>query len=1007
MTPFGCLSSLCRRLDDENDVVNDKVDRSGVNGVDGVGSLATRNGMYPNNGQTNTQFSNNAAFSSQWNGREQGDVYSDNVTSRRTSCDVDYFISPFDGNGKVIMDSNDNNRGTENEDPERIPVIRGTKRPISSTANNNDAPNNTKTIQTITPPRCNRCNAYLNPFCTPSHSTSSTTSSLTNTFQGLMYKPTQSYNCNMCGAKSSIVISNEEDIANQVFESTALQCGTVEYEVGGEYCVRKESVGNVYLYGVEYVPDGLGVDGDNYGHHHHGKMKSHGWKESLEGIRAVARELCMTAPRKEEDVNVVRDARVGIFAFCQDMLVFPYIQRKGHDADEEEELAVAIVSDITEDPFSPLPLNSWSYNVGDGLESKEWRRFCRILDSFTELMEQFVGGSPQQQNEKWNRNCGGAALAVLSDALKESGGRGTLITTRRPNYGIGALRDREALAKYGVGSATEQKLFTSLQQLVQRNNDAVGIIKDKPAGLFYKKLGEECAKNRVCLDIVVTSSSVSVPSTDPKKLQKNKNMREFLDVATLGELCRVTCGNFKWLRVGNECGVAVNGDNSSFTGEQLREELRRSALAYTGTDVVFKLRCSNGVQVKSYSPTLPVGNIVGDGIVNSAELELSSMHPGTSIALVLEHKIGGVVDTMNSNSRKGIDMPMIFFQSAVLYTTKTGQRRVRVSTLGLPTSKAPADIFRSADLGAVSTMLTRGAVSDVDRDGGTLRLARDNLFNKCVSILANYRTHTTARSSSSGQLILPESLQLLPLFCLSLRKSRILRHSLPKGVTSAKPFPTADERAYHIFYGRMVSPNMSLQCVHPHLFQVSDMRTRDGDWITPPVLQENKVDEANVVSASMKSVCQLPKTMNPSIACLDERGMYILDDRFSFYLFIGRDVPCEKWQELLSVGGVVASKFGRGNNIPTGGLSLANTDSAHKLRSVMHQLRMLNSPNETLGLTVRNTFAPLILVFVGRGSVFEEEMDSLLVDDPDSHEKSYVDFLCDVHRSVREKSEKA
>jgi len=329
----------------------------------------------------------------------------------------------------------------------------------------------------------------------------------------------------------------------------------------------------------------------------------------------------------------------------------------------------------------------------------------------------------------------------------------------------------------------------------------------------------------------------------------------------------------------------------------------------------------------------------------------------------------------------------------------------------LPTSKVPADIFRSADLGAVSTIFTREAISDVERDGGSLRLARENVFNKCVSILANYRSHTTARSSPSGQLILPESLQLLPLFCLSLRKSRMLRHSIPKGVTSAKPFPTADERAYHVFYGRMVSPNMSLQCVHPHLFQVSEMRTRDGDWITPPVLQENKSIEANVIAASMKPVCQLPKTMNPSIACLDESGMYLLDDRFSFYLFIGKDVPDEKWRELLSVsprlnafgGGGGGSRATSRGNIPLGGLSLAKTDAAHKLRSIIHQLRLLNSPNATLGLTARNTYAPLILVFVGRGSVFEEEMDSLLVDDPDSHERSYVDFLVDIHRSVREK----
>ncbi|KAL7453213.1 hypothetical protein ACHAWC_004887 [Mediolabrus comicus] len=980
-TPLGSLSSLCCTA-----ATSMK-----------MGGTSNSNEMMKNDERATTT----TTTSTQWNGREQGDIYADNTINTLTSNDIDYIIPPSFGKD-IIHCSGDEEE--EEDDPECIPVIRGPKRSIVVNVDDHQHPKQrssttnttaTKTTRTITPPRCNRCNAYLNPYCTPSTSTftsnsSSSSSTFTNTFQGLIYKPTQSYNCNMCGTQSSIVITNEEYISSNIFENTSLSYGTVEYEVGDEYCVRKNGfVENVFLYGLEYYKDDL-----------------------VEGCS-----------REDMDNNgiMVKDVKIGIFAFCQDMLIFPYVKRKeGHnvgsggeqDDEDDEELAVAIVSDVTEDPFCPLPLNVWSYNVGQGLKSKEWHRFCRVLDSFTELMEQLVGNT-SAQSDKWKRNCGGAALAALSDALQNSGGRGTLITTRRPNYGVGALRDRQAVSNYGIGSVSEQKLFTPLQHLVQRNNDAVGIVKDKPAGLFYKKLGEDCARNRVCLDIVVTSSSVSVPPTDPKQLQKNPNMREFLDVATLGELCRVTCGYFKWLRVGNECGVAVNGGSDSFTGEQLREELKRSALSYSGSDVVFKLRCSSGVQVKSYSPTLPVGTLIGDGIVDSAELELSSMNPGTSIAVILEHKVGGVVDTIRGSSgRKGIDMPMVFFQSAVLYTTKTGQRRVRVSTIGLPTSKVPADVFRSADLGAVSTIFTREAISDVERDGGSLRLARENVFNKCVSILANYRSHTTARSSPSGQLILPESLQLLPLFCLSLRKSRILRHSLPKpdGLSSAKPFPTADERAYHIFYGRMVSPYMSLQCVHPHLFQVSDMRTRDGDWITPPVLQEYKFIEENVIAASMKPVCQLPRTMNPSIACLDESGMYLLDDRFSFYLFIGKDVPEEKWRDLLSVSPQSGALGGTGYagarcSIPIGGLSLADTNSGHKLRSVIHQLRILNSPNSTLGLTARNTYAPLILVFVGRGSVFEEEMDSLLVDDPDSHEKSYVDFLCNVHRSVREKSE--
>ena len=433
--------------------------------------------------------------------------------------------------------------------------------------------------------------------------------------------------------------------------------------------------------------------------------------------------------------------------------------------------------------------------------------------------------------------------------------------------------------------------------------------------------------------------------------------------------------------------------------------VRRSALAYMGSDAVFKLRCSNGIQVKSYSPTLPTGTVVGEGIVDSAELELSSIDSSTTIAVLLEHKIGGITNTLNSEKN---DEPMIFFQSAVLYTTLTGRRRVRVSTLGLPTTKVAADVFRGADLGAVATIMTRQAVSDVNNlpDDG-LKAARFNAFEQCVSILANYRLHTNARTSSSGQLILPESLQLLPLFCLGLRKSRMFRHSLQTNRSSATPSPTADERAYHLFYAARVSPNIALQCIHPTVFQISDMRTRDGNWITPPVLQANKLIDEAVINASMQPVCQLPKSTNPSMTCLDESEMYILDDRFAFYLFVGKSVPEDKWRDLIYVHPNSNGNKTSYNGLPLGSLSLASTDAGHKLRSILRQLRMMNAPNSTLALNSRPTHAPLILVFVGRGSVFEDEMDSLLIDDPDAHEKSYVDFLCAMHKAIRDKNASA
>jgi protein transport protein SEC24 len=489
----------------------------------------------------------------------------------------------------------------------------------------------------------------------------------------------------------------------------------------------------------------------------------------------------------------------------------------------------------------------------------------------------------------------------------------------------------------------------------------------------------------VCVDIIVAG----VPSA-----AEQPHVRGFLDVATLAELCRTTCGRFKWLRVGNECGVRVGDDEAdggpgdrgeSFTGEQLREELTRSALAYSGSDAVFKLRCSHGVQVKAYAPLLPTGTLIGDGIMSAAELELSNLRSSTTVAVILEHKVGGVVDT-RGGGREGLAALLVLFQSAVLYTSPGGRRRVRVSTLGLPTSKVPADVFRSADPGTVAAVLTRQAIDDVeDPEEGSLHNARSGVLRRCVAILASYREHTTAKHSPPGKLVLPAELQLLPLFCLSIRKSRLFRNN---GGMRNRPFPTADERAYHIFYGRMVGPNMSLQCVHPNLFQVSDMRMKDGEWTPPPALGISPDAREAAASAAMRPVCQLPTSVNPSIACLDDRGVYLLDDRFVFYLLVGKDVPEETWRGLLAAPA------------RAGALALAPAPAGRQLRNVLWQLRGLNAPNATLAADARHTHAPLVLVLLGRESAVEEEVHGLLVDDPVGREKSYVDFLCDVHKAV-------
>lgn len=435
----------------------------------------------------------------------------------------------------------------------------------------------------------------------------------------------------------------------------------------------------------------------------------------------------------------------------------------------------------------------------------------------------------------------------------------------------------------------------------------------------------------------------------------------------------------------------------------------RSATAFSGNDAIFKVRCSSGVEVESFLPLSQTpGVLVDDSVLSSPELELSTVTSDTCLAIQLRHKIGGI--PKDSGASSGRD-PMVYFQSALLYTTSAGSRRVRVSTLALQSTSVPSEVFRLSDFGAVTAFTTRQAISDMLRpDGsGTHKVAREAVVQRCVDLLANYRLNTSARNSPSGQLILPEALQLLPLFSLSLRKSLILRPSLPKGSWSARPSPSADERAYHIHHGAAVSPALAMLSVHSNLYVVSKLRKRDGDWIVPTALNAalTAADEASIASASCRPYMQLPKSAHPSITSIDEDGIYLLDDGFVLYLYVGKAVPTDFRQDFL-----VFDNSSRQTPVVS-----STSEAGRKLMNIAWQIRSFCSMGGAGASLLRPTTAPIVVVLAGgsgnndnqadlKHKFLEDKLVTLLVDDTTAHETFYSDFLCQLHRRIQESIDK-
>ena len=468
----------------------------------------------------------------------------------------------------------------------------------------------------VRPYRCPRCQAYLNPFCGNAHVDGGS----------MIRGASLTFTCNMCGhhARVDAVVDVNHPAYSLDLTAAATRYGTVEYELGGtispEYVTRNGSsndsgdgnggglgpVQQVILFGIDTAPD-----------EEMGDMVSY----YVNAVRSVAKEMGDWWTRQGEEIrrgpaatssgggddgvgsrngvddsylqhapsNSSHNPRVGFFLYQSDRIVIPHYRRRfesradhlaphfqdgisgevagaRHPAsqnDEELELTVAVMADVADDPFSPLPCYDFTYDVTDLLQLN---RLDGALDAIASLAKECFPDNRQLPEHERGRSCGGAALAVLSSALSTTGGRGVLLTSHRPNFGVGALRDREAggAARHYQQIQSEKELYTPLQHLVKRqisfaSTDASSGTSttisgassakggtEMAAASFYTALGSASAADRVTIDIIVTTPLVENGAVGAVGTGQPRS--RFLDVATLSELCRNTCGKYRWLK---------------------------------------------------------------------------------------------------------------------------------------------------------------------------------------------------------------------------------------------------------------------------------------------------------------------------------------------------------------------------------------------------------------------------------------------------------------------------
>eukprot|EP01071_Lankesteria_metandrocarpae_P002388 Lankesteria_metandrocarpae@DN2287_c0_g1_i1.p1 len=414
-----------------------------------------------------------------------------------------------------------------------------------------------------------------------------------------------------------------------------------------------------------------------------------------------------------------------------------------------------------------------------------------------------------------------------------------------------------------------------------------------------------------------------------------------LDLATLATLPRVTGGNIHY--------------NPNFTHgdfEQLYRDLFRVFNSEFGLDCHVKLRCGRGVAVKQ--ALVPWCGRCGGA--DQSSFHVSKMGCDTAVTFLLQHD-----DNIG-------DSDSVAMQLAVLHRSSiTGEVIVRTVNVTIPVTNSIATTFRSADIDTTMNLLAKRAAMSFLMDGGCSNTTwRDDLINTAVDILFAYRANC-AMNSLPDQLILPDSLKLIPIYCNALFKNSAFR-----AVRDARN----DERIALLLSLLRHTVEMSGPALHPRLYCVHRSHSAlKGDRFRK--LGEDLGLDGHFV---------IPHTVPCSGGAVTTDGVYLMDTGYMLLFYAGCDVDEDYLESVIGVRKLVTESVGRA------WLDEGRSRNSELISNAVKQIRRERSNRPWLPLK----FVPL-------RSLEESTFIWYLVEDKLGSEPNYVDFLCQLHKSVRDR----
>ncbi|VDP62671.1 unnamed protein product, partial [Schistosoma curassoni] len=199
--------------------------------------------------------------------------------------------------------------------------------------------------------------------------------------------------------------------------------------------------------------------------------------------------------------------------------------------------------------------------------------------------------------------------------------------------------------------------------------------------------------------------------------------------------------------------IGTEKEKADLQGHQFIADLQRTLTNLQAFNAVMRVRTSTGIR-----PVEFFGNCY---LPNTTDVELASVSSDMAITAELRHD-----DKLQEGEH-------VFIQVACLYTSISGQRRLRIHNLSIPVTSMIPDVFRLVELDAHMNWLSKYSMRSLLNR--THSQVMDDLTTRAANTLAAYRRHCACGpndvNSNPSELVLPQNMKVFPLYIQCLMKT--------------------------------------------------------------------------------------------------------------------------------------------------------------------------------------------------------------------------------------------